>query len=584
LAESSTRALIRGGTIVDGSGAPGYRGDLLVEGDRISAILRPGEGASAEREIDAAGKVVCPGFVDVHSHADLYAHRPDHPRVFEPLIRQGITSFVGGNCGYGMAPIDPEHNLEAQRFYLEGVTAQKLDGDFEWRSVADYLALLEQRGLALNAGLLCPHGLIRLQAIGQRRARASGEELRAMERTLEAALDQGALGLSTGLQYFPGLASDSRELVALGRVLARKDARFTSHLRSYTSNTVLRALDEVIGVARESGARVQVSHIFTVPWAGAAQPILVALARLGARHPELASRLVPDRLVSGEMDRVLEVYDRSRASGLRLGMDVMPTTTGFTHLLAFFPPWVLTDSREAIRGRLRDRETRRAMIRDIERGTPLWPHDGENDWSLNFFRIFGYRCARIMAVASEANRGLQGRRLDEIAAERGQHPIEAACELLLEEDCQVLVFVSLDQPEDGFSSRSQFPALAHPEVAVATDTLLLGFGRPSLLFYGCYPRFLGLLAPQRLCDLSTAIHKCTAVPAGALGLRDRGVIEPGAFADLVVLDPRTVGSDADFDHPEISPRGIEHVLINGRHVLDGGRYDATARAGRVLRR
>ncbi len=580
------RTLLVGGTLVDGSGRPGYRADLLLEGERVAAILRgAAERPAAAHTIEAHGKVVCPGFVDVHSHADLYAHREDHPRVFEPLIRQGITTFVGGNCGYGVAPLAPEQNLDAQRFYLEGVTAQRLEASFAWRSVADYLALLEARGVALNTAVLCPHGLIRLQAMGPRRAQASSEELAAMARTLEQALEQGALGLSTGLQYFPGLASDTRELVGLGRVLARADARFTSHLRSYTSNTVLRALEEVLVVARESGAAVQVSHIFTVPWAGPAQPLLVGLARLGARYPELSSRLVPDRLVSGEMSRLLEVFDRSRAGGLRVGMDAMPTTTGFTHLLAFFPPWVLTESSQAISARLRDRESRRAIIRDIERGEPVWPHAGERDWSLNFFRIFGYRCARIMSVASEANRALEGRRLDELAAERGQHPIEAACDLLLEEERQVLVFVSLDEPEDAFSSRSQHPALAHPEVAIGTDTILLGFGRPSHLFYGCYPRFLGHHARELgLCDLETAIRKCTSVPARALGVRGRGLIEEGAYADLVVLDPRAVGSDADFDHPARYPRGIEHVLVNGRHVLAGDRYDAEARAGHVLRR
>jgi N-acyl-D-aspartate/D-glutamate deacylase/sugar phosphate permease len=554
--------MIEGGTVVDGSGGPRYRARVLVEGDRIAAILHDSEQPAADHMIDARGKVVCPGFVDVHSHADLYAHRPDHPRVFEPLIRQGITTFIGGNCGYGVAPIARERNLDAQRFYLEGVTAQRLDGELEWSGVGDYLALAERRGLALNAGLLCPHGLIRLQAMGPRRARATEAELAAMGRTLEQALAEGAFGLSTGLQYFPGLASDTRELVALGRILARHDARFTSHLRSYVSNTVQRALEEVIAVARETGAAAEVSHIFAVPWIGAAQPILVGLARAGARYHRISSRLVPERAVSGEMTRLLAVYERARARGLRLGMDVMPTTTGFTHLLAFFPPWVLTDSSEAIMARLRDPETRRAIVRDIERGTPLWPHDGDRDWSLNFFRIFGYGCARIMSVASPGNRKLEGRRLVEIAAERGQHPIEAACDLLLEEERRVLVFVSLDAPDDPFTSRSQFPAIAHPAVAISTDTILLGFGQPSFLFYGCFPRFLGFhVRERRLCDLETAIHKCTAAPARALGVRGRGVIERGAFADLVVLDPASVGSDADFDRPALYPRGIEHVLI-----------------------
>jgi N-acyl-D-amino-acid deacylase len=580
----SERILITNGEILDGSGAPGYRADLLVEGERIAAILRDGAPRPAvERTIDAAGRTVTPGFVDIHSHADLYVHRPDHPRVFEPLIRQGITTFVGGNCGYGVAPI-AERQLEAQQFYLEGVTAQRFD-DVRWRSTADFLGLLERQGVALNAGVLCPHGLIRLQVMGQRRAQASSDELGQMSRVLEESLEQGALGLSTGLQYFPGLCSDSRELVTLGRIAAQRGGRFTSHLRSYTSNSVDQALEEVIEVSRQTGAAVQISHIFTLPWVGAAQRLLVGLGRLGARYPKISSRLVPDRLLDGDMQRLLQTFDRCRKSGLEVGMDVMPTTTGFTHLLAFFPPWVVADSSGAVERRLADPEARRAMIRDIETGRPDWPHDRDQTWSLNFFRIFGYGCATIMSVGSQKNRALEGRRLADLAAERGQHPIEYACDLLLEEKRQVLVFVAMDEPEDPFSVRTQFPALAHPGVAVATDTVLLGFGRPSFLFYGCYPRFLGVhCRERRLCDLPTAIRKCTEVPARALGLRDRGIIREGAFADLVVLDPQRVSTPADFAHPDVFPQGIEHVLINGRPVLAGDRYDAGALAGKVLRR
>jgi N-acyl-D-amino-acid deacylase len=581
------RILIKNGEIVDGTGSPGYCADLLVEGDRIAAVLR-NKGAApppaADRVIDAAGQVVAPGFVDIHSHADLYVHRPDHPNVFEPLIRQGITTFVGGNCGYGVAPI-AQQQLQAQQFYIEGVTAQRSDSILTWRSMADFLGLLEGQGVALNAGLLCPHGLIRLQVMGQRRAQAGSEEIGQMSRALEESIEQGALGLSTGLQYFPGLCSDSRELVALGRTVARYGGRFTSHLRSYTSNSVDQALDEVVEVSRQTGVTAQISHIFTVPWFGAAQRLVVGLARIGARHHRLSARLVPDRLLEGDMQRLLETFDRCRVSGIDLGMDVIPTTTGFTHLLAFFPPWMMADSVEAIERYLTDPEARRAIIRDIEKGRPLWPHDKVRTWSLNFFRIFGYGCATIMSVGSEKNRGLEGRRLVDIAAERSQHPIDTACDLLLEEKRQVLVFVAMDEPEDPFTLRTQYPAIAHPGVAVATDTMLLGFGRPSFLFYGCYPRFLGVhCRERRLCDLPTAIHKCTEVPARAMGLRDRGVIREGAFADLVVLDPQRVSSKADFARPDVYPEGIEHVLINGRLVLANGVYDARALAGRVLRR
>ena len=573
--------IIKNGTVVNGTGRRAFEADVVIDGPRISAV-GPSVGITARRVIDARGKVVCPGFVDIHSHADLFVYNPDHPRVFEPLIRQGITSFLGGNCGFGLAPIQRGQHEDAQRLYLEGVTSEY--EQFTWSSTGEFLETLEDRGVALNVGLLCPHGLLRLQAMGPTGGRASSDDVRYMGRTLEQALEEGAFGLSTGLQYFPGLHSDTEELVRLGSHLKRLDGRFTSHIRSYTTNTLKQALDEVAQVATANGVHVQVSHIFTLPWMGRLNDGFMKGVKFLAKHHRLANAVVPDAWISADMRRILAGLDAQHRQGIRVGMDMMPTTTGFTHMLAFFPPWVLAGGGEEIDQRLRSPEVRRQIIRDIEQGEPVWPHNGQNDWSLNFFRLFGYDCATIMAVGSN-DQMLEGRRLVDIAADRGQHPAEAAMDLLLEENRRVLVFGSPGEPEDPFTVRTQFPALAHPEVSMVTDTLLLGIGKPSYLFYGCYPRFLGHHVRQMgLVDLETAIRKCTLLPAQSAGFRDRGKLAGGCFADVVIFDREAIGTDSSFKHPDRFPRGIEHVLINGEVVLDGGQYDPHALAGRVLRR
>ena len=574
--------IIKNGTVINGTGRRAFSADVVIDGPRISSV-GPGHGVTARRVIDARGKVVCPGFVDIHSHADLFAYNPDHPRVFEPLIRQGITSFLGGNCGFGLAPIDRQRNVEAQQIYLEGVTSQF--EEFCWSSTGEFLETLERRKVALNVGLLCPHGLIRLQAMGPSGGHASGGDVRRMGKTLEQALEEGAFGLSTGLQYFPGLHSNTEELVSLGTYLKRFDGRFTSHIRSYTTNTLQLALDEVAQVATHNGVHAQVSHIFTLPWMGRLNDAFIKGVKFLTKHHKLANAVVPDAWISADMRRIVAGLDAQLQQGIRMGMDMMPTTTGFTHLLAFLPPWVLEGGGEEINRRLSSPEVRQRIIRDVEQGEPVWPHNGNNDWSLNFFRLFGYDCAIIMAVGSSKNKHLEGKSLVDIARDRGQHPAEAAMDLLLEEDRQVLVFGSLGEPEDPFTVRTQYPALAHPEVSIVTDTLLMGIGKPSYLFYGCYPRFLGHhVGKMGLLDLETAIRKCTLLPAQSAGFRDRGKLAGGCFADVVIFDRESISTDADFLHPDRFPQGIEHVLINGQVVLDGGVYDEKALAGMVLRR
>lgn len=572
--------IIKNGTVVDGTGAAGFAADVAITGDRIEAIGQLGD-ANGAAVVDAAGMVVCPGIIDVHSHADMSVYREDHHKLLEPLVRQGITTFIGGNCGISLAPIG-KNNPELISQYLEAFTAFDFSKAVQWNSTAEFMGELDRRGVLLNCALLAPHGLLRIDAQGFEGRPATGDEIKQMARTLDACMDQGCIGMSTGLQYFPGLKSETRELVELGGVIAKYGGVFTSHLRSY-SNTLPLAIDEVLEVSRTNNINAQISHIFFIPDFGVfGAPLRWLVARLAA----LSKRWALPIPLDGDVAKQLKKLDAAREAGeANTRMDIMPTTTGFTHLLAFFPPWAIRGSVDEVLRRLADKEQRALMLQSILKGRMIWPHLDDDSWTLNLFRIMGWTCCRIMSVQSEKNKKYEGRALVDIAREQKKHPFDAACDLLIEENAQVLVFESMAEPEDAFTERSTFAAIKHPETHISTDTILMGFGKPSYLFYAAYPKFFGrYVREKKMLTIETAVRKVTGLPAEHFHLKQRGEIKPGYFADVLVFNPDTIGPRATFTDPFHFPDGIEHVFINGNHVLNGDSMDLAARHGRVLRR
>jgi N-acyl-D-aspartate/D-glutamate deacylase len=575
--------ILENATIIDGSGSEPYSSDVGIMGEGIEKI---GDLASAEaaRRIDVTGRAVCPGFIDIHSHADLAFFREDHSKVLSPLVRQGITTFVGGNCGMSLAPITSEHN-DGLRMYLEVFTQMDFEKDVRWSTMGEFMDHIESDGVLLNTALLAPHGMMRISACGLETGLASKEQVEMMSRSLAESMEAGAFGLSTGLQYFPGNQSDTEELVTLGRTLARYDGIFTSHLRSYTQSTLDRAIDEVAEVSVRNSIRTQVSHIFSLPWLGPLQNQALKVIKWLAGHPDFAQKTIPNFVLYGEMNRILRHMDKKRAAGARINMDVMPTTAGFTHLLAFFPSWCLAGDRDTVLERITNPATRREILHDIESGKPTWPHRGRNDWSLNVMRQMGWDAVTIMAVHSEKNRPLEGRRFTEIADERGKHPFDVMCDLLIEEDGEVLVFESMAEPDDYFTEKYTYPALTDARTMVTTDTILMGIGKPSYLFYGCYPKFIGrYVNEKRLLDLPSAVARCTSLPAEWFEIEKRGRVLEGFFADLLVLRPDEFRTEAVFRDPEKHPEGLDMVIINGKVIVDGDTVDLDASSGKMLRR
>lgn len=575
--------IIDNATVIDGSGGRPYGADVGITGALIEAIGDLKESEAAKR-INAGGQVACPGLIDVHSHADLTMFRDDAAELLQPLVRQGITTFVGGNCGMALAPVT-EENREGLKTYLEVFTQMDFDTAIRWKSMGEFMDHAGEKGLLLNMALLVPHGMLRISALGLEDKPADGEAMKMMRRLLEESMEAGAFGLSTGLQYFPGLFSDTAELVGLSRPLSRYGGIFTSHLRSYTATTLGKAIDEVGEVARTCGIRGQVSHIFSIPWAGPLHPLALKGLKWMCRHPELTLKFTPAFALDASMNVVLKRLEKNRAGGADVAMDIMPTTAGFTHLLAFFPPWVLTGDRGKVLARVSDPAQRKEMLRDIEKGKPAWPHSGRNDWSLNIMRQMGWDAVTIMAVHSEKNRHLEGRLFTDIAEERGKHPFDVMCDLLIEEDGQVLVFESMSEPDDAFTERYTFPALQDPGTMITTDTILMGAGKPSYLFYGCYPKFFGrYVGEKKLLDLPEAVRRCTSLPAEFFGIGKRGLVKEGCYADLLVMDPGAFRTEASFRDPERFPTGLDTVIINGTPVVEGGQVVTGTPVGRMLRK
>ncbi len=569
--------VIKNAKIIDGTGRQAYCADVAIDGDRIVKVGNLGR-VDAEEVFEAGGNVVCPGFVDIHSHGDLTIYRDDHIELLKPLVMQGMTTFVGGNCGMGMAPLGKRH-FDKVRQYIEVFTARDLSKEnLQWNSVGEYMDHLDKSDMLLNMGLLTPHSILRLDALGMSPQVAREKDLDYMEGVLDESMEAGSLGLSVGLQYFPGSKSDTYELLRLGRKVGKYGGTLAAHLRSY-NETLPFAVDEIAEVAKRNGIKAQISHIMTIPKMNAVtRRAIVAAIKLYDKIPVTLP-------VDYEMKRIIKRVRSHEEDGIKISMDAMPTTVGFTHLLAFMPPWVLEGDTQTVLQRFADQSLRKKMYKSIKTGGNVWPHRDDDQYNMNYFKSLGFDGFRIMSVVSEENKSLEGLTLTEVGKKRHKHPFEAACDLLLEEDGHVLVFGTLTKPGARMTEESLYAALFDPETSISTDTILMGFGRPSELFHGCYPGYLQRYVRERKkISWESAIRKMTSLPASMMNLKDRGTVKEGSFADLVIFDQEKIGSDATFYNPEVAPEGIERVYINGSLVVNRGEYVPGKPAGRLLRR
>ncbi len=522
--------LFRRVQVFDGSGGEPFVADVGVQGERIALVGADGREPAARR-IDADGLALAPGFIDMHSHADLTL--PAFPQA-RNSVQQGVTTEVVGNCGFSAAPVVEERAEELRRF-VHGLGPYL---DWSWRSFGDYLDTLDQRQPANNIVALVGHSALRLAVLGLDNRPARADELERMAGLLRQALAEGAWGMSSGLVYPPSAFAGTDELVALGRVLAERDALYFSHIRG-EGETLLEALREAATIGEQAGIRVQVSHL-----------------------------KASGRPAWGSMPAALAQLEAARARGVRLHADAYPYTAGSTYLSQLLPTWAYDGGIEALLGRLRSPDQRQQLRAAMERGDPATIHR-----QVEFDRVL------LTATVHERNRRWEGKTLASAARAADQDPYDFLFDLLADEQAGTVMIIFLMHEDDVRR------ALSWPHTAIGSD--LLGVFSDSARVhpraYGTFVRVLGHYArDEGLFPLAEAIRKMTGLPAEILGLRDRGRVQPGLVADLAVFDPARVIDRATYEQPTLAPAGVEFVVVNGQLALDSGRLTGL-RAGRTLR-
>ena len=531
--------LVTGGRLLDGTGAPARAADVAVQDGRVAAI---GDlaGAPAGSTVDASGRFVAPGFIDIHTHSDLTLLVEGRA---SSSVAQGITTQIVGNCGVSAAPT---RDYEPYYGPLDPAMTRGLKCD--WTGFNGYFARLEDQGVGTNVAALVGHGNLRVAAMGWDDREATPAEMERMRQLTARAMEDGAVGLSSGLAYAPGPYAPLDELVALGEVIAPFGGIYTSHIRNQTKG-IAEAVAEVTAVAEGAGVAGHVSHMQP------GSPMLGATAGLLA-----------------EMDAL-------RQRGVDVSCDAIPYTIGSTTLKSLLPPWALDGGDEALLRRLRDPEQRRAIQADT------LAHGAESGGSRKRNLAKEGAWDRIwLGSAGEANAHLTGRSFAEIGRLRGQDPHDAVLDILVEEEARPWMLAE-DVGEEDFLNIAR-----HETGGVISDGFslipegVLAEGKHHPRSYGAFPYFLRrFIRDQGALTWEQAVHKLTGHAAARFRLAGRGVLREGAWADLVVFDPETVGETADFDDPYRYPRGIDHVYVNGVAAVSGGRLTDRC-PGRVLRR
>jgi N-acyl-D-amino-acid deacylase len=532
--------LIRDGTVVDGTGETGYAAAVGVTRRwagasativvlRDAAAIEDAIGRS-DRVVDARGKVVAPGFIDLHSHSGLVLlANPLH----EPKVAQGVTTEVVGVDGLSYAPI----RLAAQMAELVEMNSG-LDGhpdiEFDWASVEQYLDRFDA-GVGVNVAFLVGNSALRLATTGWDDVEPRTTDVTDMRAMLREAMEEGAYGISSGLDYPPGSYASTGELATLAAEAAKLHGIYHTHVRYTLGDRFLDPFREAIDIGRRGGLPAHITHFYH-----------------RATFP-------------GTPEQMLQLVDDARAEGLDVTFDAYPYEWASTRLLITIPTWVQEGGPAKTRERLADAGVRAQVRDELQARGVLYAGAG------------GIADIRLGAFRKPENRHCEGRTLGDICAEEGSDLVDRLCDLLLDEDLR-LNQVTPGPHTDGIRRFYQ-----HPWAMVGTDSTFVGL-KPSPRSYGSYPRILGqFVRDEAVLSLEGAVAKMTSMPADRLGLKGRGRIVDDAIADLVIFDPATVRSNATYDEPRRAPDGIEHVLVDGRFVLEHGKHTG-ATPGRALRR
>ena len=512
------------GTIIDGLGTPGYKGNIFLRDGKVGRICSKGEQFSSKKCIDAEGLVVSPGFIDMHTHDDFIFH--DDPWNM-PKLTQGVTSVAVGSCGMGTAV--SEVNIDGLYTYQTPVMGQLFP---KVSSVEDYFRFVEDCNPAINVAIQVGHIPLRVAVAGFEGRHTTEIEQQAMAEMAYRALKLGCIGISTGLQYQPVDQSDEKELLTLARVVKEFDGLFSFHMRDLFTG-FLEALDEVIALGKNSKARIQVSHLRCYGRSNYGKPI-EALARI----------------------------EKAVTEGVDIGFDNYPYTAGATTIAMVLPKWLVEGGTEKSIARLRDPELDARVEEELRAPDSLVPQAGSDN-------------IIILGVNTPENKQFEGSTLAEFAIAKKSEPIKALLNLYQQEQGQLSVAVNW------YSQQDVDAVMEHPEAIVISDSIHTR-GKPHPRLYGAFAKFLKEYASKAL-TLEESIRKMTSAPARRMGFADIGVLKPGYKADIAIFDITKIEDIATYAEPRRFSRGIEHVIVNGEVVFSEGATTGS-RPGKLLLR
>ncbi|HXM49682.1 MAG TPA: D-aminoacylase [Pyrinomonadaceae bacterium] len=526
--------IIRNGRVVDGAGRPAFRADLAIKGDRIVRLGNL-QGARAKRTIDAAGQVVAPGFIDMLGQSETYLLVD--PRAMSKVM-MGVTTEITGE-GESIAPINDRILKEQEDFN------RRYHLTVDWRTLGEYFNRLGKQGSGVNLGTFVGATQVREYVIGYDNRPPTPAELEQMKKLVAEAMKDGALGVSTSLQYVPARFARTDEIVELARVAHQYGGIYITHQRS-EANAIDDSMKEVFEIARRANIPAEIWHFKT------------AYQKNWGRMPEMLRRI-----------------ETARQQGLKITADVYPYVAGSTSLSACLPPWAIEGGTDRMVTRLKDPATRARLKQEITTDS--------KDWENIYLGSGGPSGILISSVVNSDLDSSQGKRLSQVATEQNKDPLDALFDFIIADHGQTgAIFFMMKESDMQAALKSPFVSICTDNGARAADGPLAG-SKSHPRGWGTYPRILGrYVRDQHLLTLELAIHKMTGLPAGNLSLTNRGLIREGYFADITIFDPKTVIDRATFEEPNQYPVGINFVIVNGQIEVENGQR-TPALAGRVLR-
>lgn len=534
-------AVITGGLVIDGTGNTPRQNDVGIK-DGIIVEIAQDLSAETTVVIDATNKMVTPGFIDVHSHCDLVPFMSGSIR--ESRIRQGVTTEIVGQCGLGSAP--HLERMEDWRSYLTPILGPG-PLTWNWQDFSMFLRELNQVEKPNNLAVLIGHGAVRAQVLGLNNVMPSAKETTAMSRIVDDAMSQGALGISYGLAYLPGMFAPKQELVALSSVVAAHQGIMMVHIRSH-SRQVREGMAEALAVAKDSGVKLQISHMRS--------------------YANLDYGITAEELI--------EMVEQARTDGVDVTFDEHPYKAGSTLLSQVLPPWAKEGGSTEIVRRLKDPQLRAKLKEDLSDRGPDYP-----GWD-NFVGMVGWSNIMISSVTNQQNKWAEGQTATQLVSKTGlKHSklvseiIDSIAELLISEDCRCSMVV-----QNLFAEEDIIALLKHPLCQIGSDGIPTGKPHPRL--FGTYPKFLGeYVRDKNTMTWAEGVKRITGDPAQRLNLAKRGFIKTGYLADLVIFDPNKINAPEDYNNPSQLPLGINYTLVNGQVVVANGELRRT-NAGKLI--